>query len=414
MKPIEDKNFLKFLGKPLIRHQIESLVAAGFDDFIIVCGKHNKSHFNELKRRLKLRINIVEQKNLSLGMVGAVIDASKFFGNEPVLIVSGNDVVDESAFELLKNAYKDKSASGFMIAKQVREYFPGGYLKIDKRSYIKEIIEKPEPGKEPSKLINLVLHLYRNPKTLVKYLANAASPHDDLYETAVNNMIKDGYKIKAVAYGGFWQAVKYPWHMLDLWKHFFHAAKGNAAESRISKKAEMAASAIIKGDVIIEDGVRVYEHAVINGPCYIGKNTIVANGALVRESHIGSNCVIGKGTEVARSYIGDEVWTHLNYIGDSIIGDNNSFGAGAVTGNLRLDEKIIYVQVNGEKVSSGRNKLGAITGKNVRVGVNTSIMPGVKIGNNSFIGSGIVLAENIDDNKFVSGKWELRVTDNKA
>lgn len=414
MKPIEDKNFLKFLGKPLIQHQIESLIAAGFDDFIIVGGKHNLANFRELKRKMKLSIHLVEQKNLSLGMVGAVIDASEFFGNEPVLIVSGNDIVDDSAFELLKKSYQDKNASGFMIAKQVREYFPGGYLKLDKRGFIKEIIEKPAPDSQPSKIINLVIHLYKNPKTLVKYLAKAISNRDDLYETAVNNMISDGYKIKAVSYNGYWQAVKYPWHAIDLWKHFFENSALRSASGVISKKASVSPHAIIKGDVIIEDNVKIYEHAIINGPVYIGKNSIIANGALVRESHVGADCVIGKGTEVARSYLGDNVWTHSNYIGDSVISDNNSFGAGAVTGNLRLDEKNILVRVNGEKVDSGRNKLGLITGKNVRVGINTSIMPGVKIGNNSFVGAGIVLAENVDDNKFVTGKWDLHVSDNLA
>lgn len=416
MKPIEDKNFLKFLGKPLIQHQIESLVTAGFNDFIIVCGKHNLANFRELKRKMKLSIHLVEQKNLSLGMIGAVMDSSEFFGNEPVLIVSGNDIVDDSAFELLKKSYQDKNASGFMIAKQVREYFPGGYLKLDKRDFIKEIIEKPAPGKEPSKIINLVLHLYKNPKTFVKYLAKAQSQRDDLYETAVNNMIHDGYKMKALMYKDKWQSVKYPWHAIDLWKHFFgNATAGRISkEARISKKAQISPHAIIKGDVLIEDNVKIYEHAIVNGPVYIGKNSIVANGALVRESHIGADCVIGKGTEVARSYLGDNVWTHSNYIGDSIIGDNNSFGAGAITGNLRLDEKNIIVKVNGEKVDSGKNKLGIITGKNVRVGINASLMPGVKIGNNSFIGSGIVLAENVDDNKFVTGKWELKITENIA
>ncbi|MBI5151959.1 NTP transferase domain-containing protein, partial [Candidatus Peregrinibacteria bacterium] len=415
MKPIEDKNFLKFLGKPLIQHQIESLVAAGFNDFIVVGGKHNLPHLRELKRKMRLQIHLVEQKNLSLGMVGAVIDASEHFGNEPVLIVSGNDVVDKSAFELIKNSYQDKGVNGLMIVKHCPKYFPGGYLKLDKRGFIKEIIEKPAQGKEPSKVINLVVHLYKNPKTFVKYLAKAISNRDDLYETAVNNMISDGYKMKAVMYDGFWQAVKYPWHAIDLWKHFFDTAVGRLPkESRISKKAQISPSAIIKGDVIIEDGVKIYEHAVINRPVYIGKNSVIANGCLVRESHIGENCVIGKGTEIARSYLADNVWTHSNYIGDSVIGDNNSFGAGAVTGNLRLDEKNIFVKVNGEKIDSGKNKFGIITGKNVRVGINTSIMPGVKIGNNSFVGAGIVLAENVDDNKFVTGKWELRVSDNLA
>ena len=62
---------------------------------------------------------------------------------------------------------------------------------------------------------------------------------------------------------------------------------------------------------------------------------------------------------------------------DSIIGNNCGFGAGAICANLRLDEKKI----------EETNKLGAILGDNIRIGVNTSLMPGVKIGSNTMITS---------------------------
>jgi len=132
----------------------------------------------------------------------------------------------------------------------------------------------------------------------------------------------------------------------------------------------------------------------------------------VRCSQIGDDCVIGFGTEVARSHIGDHVWTHTNYIGDSVIGNNCSFGAGTVTGNLRLDEEHISVNIHGEKICSGTNKFGLVTGDNVRCGINTSFMPGVKIGNNCFIGAGIIVAQDVEDDKFVYGKTELTIKDN--
>ena len=38
MKPIEDKNFLSFIGKPLIQHQLELIKSAGLNDVVIVGG----------------------------------------------------------------------------------------------------------------------------------------------------------------------------------------------------------------------------------------------------------------------------------------------------------------------------------------------------------------------------------------
>ena len=53
-------------------------------------------------------------------------------------------------------------------------------------------------------------------------------------------------------------------------------------------------------------------------------------------------------------------------------------------------------------------------GDNVRCGINTSFMPGVKIGNNSMIGAGITVNEDIEDNKFAYGKTGLIIKDNRS
>jgi bifunctional UDP-N-acetylglucosamine pyrophosphorylase/glucosamine-1-phosphate N-acetyltransferase len=76
---------------------------------------------------------------------------------------------------------------------------------------------------------------------------------------------------------------------------------------------------------------------------------------------------------------------HLNYIGDSIIGENCNFGAGTKIANLRLDEKEIYVSVKGERISTGRKKFGAIVGDGVKTGINVSINVGTMIGSNVHI-----------------------------
>jgi len=112
------------------------------------------------------------------------------------------------------------------------------------------------------------------------------------------------------------------------------------------------------------------------------------------------NCVVGYNTEVVRSYIGSSCWFHTNYIGDSVVDENVSFGSGAITANLRLDEGGIYSKINKSKINTQRNKLGNIIGRNVRIGINCMLMPGVKIGKNSFVGSGAILSEDLQENQF--------------
>jgi len=406
MQPVADKNFLNFLGQPLIKWQLNMLWKNGFKDVILVGGAHNLDRLHELDNEMPMKIDVVEQEDLDEGMKGAVLAAEDLIGDEPVLVFSSNDVVGADAFKLIKDAAdEDKEVDGFLLAKKVTEYFPGGYLELNSDGFINGVVEKPEPGSEPSDLINLVVHYFKNPKILIKHLKKAESDSDDLYEKALDGMILEGSKLRAIEYEGYWQAVKFPWHVQPVFEYLLDLHL-SGDERKVSGDAEIADTAIIEGKVVIEEGVRVMDGATVKGPCYLGRGTIVATNALVRGANIGESCVIGFSTEVARSYLGDNVWTHSNYIGDSVIGNDVSFGAGTVVGNLRLDEGMI-----GE---TGTNKWGLVTGDHIRVGVNTSFMPGVRVGAESFVGAGIVVAEDIPEKSFVRGKWDLKVSENKG
>ncbi|MBU0981504.1 NTP transferase domain-containing protein [Patescibacteria group bacterium] len=394
-KPIEDKNFLSFCGKYLIEHQIEAIQNAGFEEIILIGGAHNMERLGEVAK--KHNTKLIEQEDLNEGMAGALISAKLHTQNDDIFVVSSNDIVDPEAFQLMHKAASG-SADSYILAYRVHEYFPGGYLTLD-GNRITGIQEKPGEGNEPSDLINLVLHIHKNSQSLFEKLENHSSENDDRYERALNELMQEK-TVEAVSFEGYWQSVKFPWHALSLLDHFLSQCQTN-----ISPEAQIAETAVIKGKVTIESGAKIFDHAVIQGPAYIGKNAIVANNALVRSSIIGQNSVVGYSTEVARSLVGHDTWFHSNYIGDSVIGDNCSFGAGAICANLRLDEK--------EIAESSRNKLGATLGDNIRIGVNTSLMPGVKIGSGTFIGSGITIAEDIEPQKFVYGETTLTIKDNR-
>jgi bifunctional UDP-N-acetylglucosamine pyrophosphorylase/glucosamine-1-phosphate N-acetyltransferase len=195
-------------------------------------------------------------------------------------------------------------------------------------------------------------------------------------------MIEHGDSIRAVKYTGSWQAIKYPWDILSVMDYF-----SGKISSDIAPSASIAPSATIEDNVIIAGGARIMENAVVRGPCYIGHNSIIGNDTLIRGgSHIGDDCVVGHATEIKHSYIGDGCWFHQNYCGDSVVGYHCSFGAGTVTGNLRLDDRNITVMVGKEIVDTNTNKL-------------VSIMPGVRIGANSFVGPHLCLDNDLPENR---------------
>ena len=269
------------------------------------------------------------------------------------------------------------------------------------------IIEKPGKGNEPSNLVNVLLHLHTDPQKLLACIANVKTERDDVYERAIDSMVKDGQTVKVIHYTGPWTPIKYPWHIFSVVRQFL-----DNSPRYIAPSAQVSESAVIDGRVVLDENVRVFENAVIRGPVYIGANSVVGNGSLVRGySHIGTDCVVGFATEIKGSYIGDGCWFHMGYVGDSVIGDNCSFGANTVFANWRFDENNIPVTVDGS-VDSGLDKLGAIVGDNCRTGVNSSLMPGVRVGPNSIVGAHVCLTRDLEPDSMVALSSDYKTTRN--
>lgn len=405
--PLKDKNLFPLAGGYLIEHQVRRLREAGCSKMVLVAGSHNKQQLKDLFPELE----VVEQKDLDKGMQGALLDALPRFDSSPVMIVSGNDVVEPSAYTDVISRLTRDGADGVLLAKKVERYFPGGYLTLD-GSRITGIVEKPGEGNEPSDLVNLVVHAHRDASLLLRTLQDVSSDRDDAYERALDTLFKTKH-YEAVHYAGTWQAVKYPWHLLQL----LPLILGDIREQFIHETAQVHPTAVIDGKVILEEGVRVLPHACIVGPCHIGRGTIVGNNALVRQSSVGEHCVIGYNTEVKSSVLSHHVWTHSTYVGDSVIGENVSFGAGSVTGNLRLDEGEIHSAVGEDRLNTGLSKFGTIIGDHVRIGIHAAISPGVKIGSETFIGSACQIAQDIPGESFAvmkSGDIVVRPNKTKA
>jgi bifunctional UDP-N-acetylglucosamine pyrophosphorylase/glucosamine-1-phosphate N-acetyltransferase len=142
---------------------------------------------------------------------------------------------------------------------------------------------------------------------------------------------------------------------------------------------------------------------------YIGRESRIGPNARIRPStSIGDNTFVGASCEVKNSIImrGTRV-PHLSYIGDSIIGENCNVAAGTITANIRLDEKVIGVNVKGRMQSTGRKKLGVIMGDAVQTGINANLMPGIRIGSGALIGPATVVLEDVESEQTVFAKQSL-------
>lgn len=402
------KPMFKILGKPLARYVIENLRTEGIKDIIMVVGHNSeqiKDYFND-GTDFGVKIKYVIQEE-ALGMANALLSA-KDLVDDNFFVLNADDVFESYLIKDMLEEFKKGDTNILLSCQSVKETWKFGIIDCDDKMNVKNFIEKPEKGKEPSDIA--VVGVYIMTKKIFDYYKKVDTSNQQ-YEEAIQRFISDGNPVKAIKYNGFFSAYKYPWDLFDLNKYFIDKF---IKKQFISPSASISKKAHIEGRVFIDEGVKVMENTAIKGPAYIGKNCVIGNNALIRNySSIGDNSVIGYSTELKNSIIGDNCWFHSSYVSNSIISDSCYFGAGTITANFRFDGKTMRVNIlNKGKINYGRDKLGVIMSDHCRTGCNATIMPGIKIGPNSIVGPNVLLEKDLEPNKIILIKQDCTIKDN--
>jgi NDP-sugar pyrophosphorylase family protein len=162
----------------------------------------------------------------------------------------------------------------------------------------------------------------------------------------------------------------------------------------ISKNASIAESSIIKDPCVIDDGVVIDDFNKIIGPIYIGKNSKIGTGNLVRHSIIGEKTSIGFSCEMARTLmIGESRISHHDVILDSIVGRKCWFGAYVGTTNLLLNNEFVKYKLGETLSSTGLENFGSVIGYNCAIGAGVILLPGRQVLPNSIIPAGTIVAK---------------------
>ena len=171
---------------------------------------------------------------------------------------------------------------------------------------------------------------------------------------------------------------QYPWEALPHIKEFILALGPSLPKDEYEE---------IKENVWAAKSAVIFPTAYLNGPVIIGKNTEVRHGAFIRGSAlVGDSAVVGNSTELKNVILFNNVQVpNYNYVGDSILGYRSHMGAGSITSNVKSDKTLVTVKYQGEKITTGLKKFGAILGDCVEVGCNSVLNPGSVICPNSNI-----------------------------
>lgn len=133
------------------------------------------------------------------------------------------------------------------------------------------------------------------------------------------------------------------------------------------------------GPIYIDQEVKICASSMVEGPCYIGKNTII-DGAKIRPNcSFGDNCRIGGEVE-ASIFQGYSNKHHEGFLGHSYIGKWVNLGALTTNSDLRNDYGAVKVTINKKEIDSGIAKLGCFIGDHTKTAIGTLINTGAMIG----------------------------------
>ncbi len=136
------------------------------------------------------------------------------------------------------------------------------------------------------------------------------------------------------------------------------------------------------GPIVLDQGARVMANAVIMGPAYIGKKSLVRVGAKIYGgTSIGPVCKVGGEVEgsIFQAYSNKQ---HDGFLGHSFIGEWVNIGADTNNSDLKntYGNVCFHSYLSGSKIDSGTMFLGALIGDHAKLGINTSINTGCVIG----------------------------------
>jgi len=317
-------------------------------------------------------------------------------GREPFLAVYGDLWIRPSAVHsVIEKAREWPRVMGVVRLHETSDY---GVVTIE-GDKLTSISEKPQrTGQEG--WVNTGIYTFD--QEVFKAIEQTPLSKRSEYEltSSLQHLVRRGVEIRAAVVGREdWMDVGRPWDLLEANERTLsdlpHRIKGNVRQG-----AALKAPVWLEEDAVIESGCS------IEGPVYIGKQCRIGPNARIRPSSaIGNNVHIGTSCEVKNSIVMDGTKIpHLSYVGDSILGESCNLGAGTITANIRFDEQPLAVQVKGKRQNTGRRKLGVIMGDRVQTGINVSILPGIRVGSNSWIGPGVIVSRDVPSNRFLVAK----------
>lgn len=385
------KPMIKISGKPILEHIIEALSYCEVTEVIIVTNYKGESIQEYFKGIKKSNLLISFKKQEKMIGTGNALSITESMINNDFIVVYGDQLFSPDALKKIVQTFKTKKVDGAMAVIPIKNPENYGIIEMDKEQKVKRIIEKPDPNIAPSNLANAGIYIFS--KEIFRQIKQVKPSIRGEYELtdAISLFIKDGKQIAAVEINkDDWFDIGRPWDLLEANKWILKRLK-----HKVCGTVEEGARLI--GPVTVAKNARIRSGSYIEGPAFIDEGSDIGPNCYIRpHTSIGKNVRIGNSCEIKNTIVMDKTHVgHLSYVGDSILCENCNLGAGTIIANYRFDAKSVKMKVKNKIFDSRRRKLGAILGDDVKTGIHSILLPGVKVGNNSWIGVNYIVERDI-------------------
>ncbi len=200
---ITNKHLLPVYDAPMIYYPIRTLVEAGIEDIMIVCGGNHAGEFLRLLGNgeefgLK-HLNYTYQKDEG-GIAEALGLCEHFIDGESMVVFLADNIIETSIAEAVRG-FEKQDYGARIILKEVDDPRDYGVVRFNENGEIAEIIEKPTDP--PSNFAVIGVYLYDSMvfdiiRTLVP------SKRGELEITDVNNAYLQRHRLRHSILKGWW------------------------------------------------------------------------------------------------------------------------------------------------------------------------------------------------------------------
>ena len=385
MKSKKSKLVQKIYDKELVKRVANLAEKIGSSEIIAVVGYLRE----QVEAVLEDKVKYAYQEEL-LGTGHAVMQAERYLKGKKGKVVILYGDVPLIRPETLKSLI-NKSIAGKEYATVLTAIYdnPTGYGRIirDEGGNIKEIIEEKDANLEQKQIKEINSGIYCFDIEALVDAIHKITPNNAQGEYYLTDVIRimneQGLKTGAMIVEDNTEILGVNDRtQLELLTKVLKN-RINTLHMRNGVTIEDTNTTYIHDDVIIGMDTVIHPNTTIKGDVVIGENCEIGPNAYIREGcRIADNVKIGNFVELKKATIdsGTKV-PHFIYLGDCEVGKNTNIGCGTITCNY-----------------DGINKNKTLIGDNCFIGSNVNFVAPVKIGNNSKIGAGSTITEDVPEN----------------